>query len=362
MEVQEAILKDLWRNEKELRLRAEARLRAYAALLEELALRLDGQKFEELRRLDPAAVAAWGPEEWRRYFDGVRIVKSSEAEALYRELALLRSQVQELRRKLQDAAEIVAQVPQPQQEKAERGEMPAFVSPFPERPPAGWKLGPQQWRRARIIFEELAQGRCLRVEILDKVGELEGISGKAGSLKRLVVRLVEEGYLAQEVLSLERPKTSVAVLRWGSEGRKLCERLKVHPLPTEYERLRSLHQSQEGEEAHTALVLLAAYQARKRGYDSVVLPDAGPGEPDLLVRRNGEELYVEVERGLGEPEKRERKWKLNRRLNGGVAVVIAPDESTLTRLLYDEIAPPYLASSMEYLLQGGESLWEKEAR
>jgi hypothetical protein len=86
------------------------------------------------------------------------------------------------------------------------------------------------------------------------------------------------------------------------------------PAENEYFSTRSAHST----DAHTLLVLKAAnilaaegYEIVSRGEINLPLPDGRISSPDILARKNGQEIHVEVERDVnkGDVEARERKWQ-----------------------------------------------------
>ena len=116
----------------------------------------------------------------------------------------------------------------------------------------------------------------------------------------------------------------------------------------------------EDQQGHALLVLLFAWQARKRGWDVAVCPPVnGPAKPDVLIEKGGESIYVEVEGESGTPERRMRKWRNMVDLQGFVALV-APDEGTRRRLAQEAKAASRrgMATDIKYLLDHLEApLW-----
>ncbi|MFN7035628.1 MAG: hypothetical protein ACK4SN_04605 [Bellilinea sp.] len=71
---------------------------------------------------------------------------------------------------------------------------------------------------------------------------------------------------------------------------------------------------------------------KARGWDAAILPEtAGNAQPDILVERDGERWYVEVERGDGS----RRKWKNLAELNGGKVALCAANEEGREKLVRD---------------------------
>ena len=100
------------------------------------------------------------------------------------------------------------------------------------------------------------------------------------------------------------------------EGKAYCSR--YYPVvETDYDRLLRMHQL-NSEFKHGAAILSFAYFARILGYSVLVVPDpiSLPGEnvyiPDLFIKKDKEELYVELEMA-DEPSKIEPKTEDRKR-------------------------------------------------
>lgn len=230
----------MWENEKALRLKAENQLRAFRRLLLELAMRLDGELLEEKRRANPMELETWGAEEWRDYFAGLKIINLREAQKLMTE-------VEELRCKVASLSTVQATSDNSDNKVKEK------------KPPAKWMppkflpdLARMQRERAWLIFQALAEGKCLRVEILERIG-----NPKAGNLRELVSKLERLGFIKQEKFYFDEIRLGLAILVLTPQGRKLLEEFGVEVKESEYEKLAMEHQHQPGEEMHTMLVLSA---------------------------------------------------------------------------------------------------------
>ncbi len=107
-------------------------------------------------------------------------------------------------------------------------------------------------------------------------------------------------------------KFKYSLVRLNRHGRGLCRRLATQdsrwkPRETQWERMRRVHEGKKHEPNHTLACLVFAYQVRLRGYGAGVMPNYQVGRfvPDVLIQKNGKELYVEVELGTG----KQAKWK-----------------------------------------------------
>lgn len=88
----------------------------------------------------------------------------------------------------------------------------------------------------------------------------------------------------------------------------------------------------EAQEVHTLMLLSFALHARMRGWNALLLPEVeGKADPDVLVERDGERWYVEVERGDGS----RRKWRNLAQLNGNRVALCAADPAGRDRLVRD---------------------------
>lgn len=155
----------------------------------------------------------------------------------------------------------------------------------------------------------------------------EGLStaaeiGWALKLNRKAVHLVLDS-----MLDLLDPLITSQILHSGSQGRirvialtdygkSLARALGVEPVESDWEKIIRLHQG-EVQRRHAALVLLAAYQARLRGWKAEVMPfdpqETPWFQPDLkLTDPEGWFYYCEVEtRSRVKPHKWARMREVN---------------------------------------------------
>lgn len=176
-------------------------------------------------------------------------------------------------------------------------------------PPAKYadRLGKgEQWRRQALFLYVLGtKGWSLQFEILLVLGEVEGFGPDSGTAGRLVRKgLARSGFITREHLYLgmgpDGRRRCLAVVRLTEDGRALCRALGWEPVESDWERLIRLHQGKR-QRRHAAAVLAFAFHARRRGWQAYVVPEVKSRvfRPDVLVERDGERYYVEVERRLG---------------------------------------------------------------
>lgn len=377
----ERALEDILNAERELRQNAERIAREYRELTLELAQRLAGEQLEARRRENPGVPQVWTAAEWRAFWSGVSPVTSggwtkpggNGHEALERQIVRLEGELTVLRERLERAQAEAAQERRARQElqkrldeaqqakaKPKKGEakrpaeriltadeLPALwrrlveemsgmvVSPAPERFKA--QLKPKEsgirYRRKVLVLYTLARGGISsRMEIDRVVSVVEGLSERTNSVRRPLDELVRSGLLLCETIRMTSPfETGLAVYRLSEDGKALCALWGWQTAENEWERLIRLHRGAE-QEAHTVAILAFALHARLRGWDAAILPEtAGNAEPDILVERDGERWYVEVERGDGS----RRKWKNLAELNGGKVALCAANEEGREKLVRD---------------------------
>ncbi len=377
----------MWREllEQERRLRREAETRAEALhrVLYEVAKRVAPQEIDELRRQNPEWEKSVGPEAWQAFFEHVLEVKprlrgwvrqdDGEAERLRREVERLNAEVKrwkaeaaQWREEAERLREELERSRAGQAEPKASDQRPSIIAhrPAVELPPAPptrfrKQIPQQKWPRVAVVVEALARGTALQREVAEILVERdERISDPgSGSLKRLFAWLEKRGICERK---LEQHGQQRWMLVWLTEkGRDLARAMGLEPRESEWARLMRLHGG-ERQQGHALLTLLFAWQARKRGWQVEVCPAVdGPAEPDVLVERGGERIYVEVEAESGTSERRMKKWRNMVDLQGFVALV-APDQGTLKRLVQEARAASErgLATDIQTLLsEDSQDIW-----
>lgn len=380
----ERALEDILNAERELRQNAERTAREYRALVMALAQRWAGEALEARRRDNPGVPSVWTPADWSAFWDGVSLAPTAgwtaaaggnghaalerRIEQLEGELTALRGRLEraqiELARERQAAAELRERLEgaqKPKEKKAKKGEarrqaeriltpdelpephrsmveqLTSLVIPLaPERFKAQLKPGDSaiRYRRKVLVLYVVATGGVsTRMEIDRVISVAEQLSERTNSVRRPVDELVRSGLLETETIRMERPfETGLAVLRLSEDGKALCRTWGWQVVEGEWERIVRLHQG-ETQEAHTVMLLAFALHARLRGWNARILPpvDGTNAVPDVVVERDGERWYVEVERGDGS----RRKWKNLAGLNAGKVALCAADEEGRARLVRD---------------------------
>lgn len=378
----ERALEDILNSERELRRSAERLAREYRTLVQVLAQRWAGEQLEIRRRENPNIPDVWTPVEWRAFWDTVVLNKNDgwgkksdnghdwperRIARLEQELALVRERLEQAQAELaqermrrEELQKRLATAEKPKEEAKAKGEakrpaariptpaelpdvhrrlveqMSSMIIPAaPERFKAHLKPkeAPLRYRRKVLVLYAVAVGGISsRMEIDRVVSVVEQLSERTNSVRRPVDDLVKSGLLITETIRMYSPfETGLAVYRLSEDGKALCRLWGWNVVENEWERILRLHQG-AAQEAHTVMLLAFALHARLRGWDAVVLPEvAGAAKPDVLVEKDGERWYVEVERGDGSS----RKWKNLAELNGGKVALCAANEEGRAQLVRD---------------------------
>jgi len=379
--VREKALQDLLDAERVLRQQAEKQNRALRDVLYSLAQRLAGDQVERIRRGDPAAFRTWTPEQWRRFFAGLPLnldnrsgwYRGNGSKGLSEALEQARRENERLQRQLQD---LEARLRQMEEEiEAARAEPEKGSEALSDEPPQKYEEWLQalhkirrqppriparvrqafarspiaRTRQVMALYLVAVHGLALRLEVDYLVAMAEGVKARSGAVRRRVEEMVERGLLLLDKLPLEQRR--FVVLRLSDEGRRVAEQMfGKPPVENEWERLLRLHEGARFPQ-HTAAVLVTATQARMRGYQAKVLPQAeSPSPPDLFIEKARERLFVEVELGRKE---RPAKWEHNAALNGGTVALVAGTEQRRSILVADikRLGLPGKATDLEYLLK-----------
>jgi len=273
----------------------------------------------------------------------------AERDALQARIETLEAEMNDLRRQL-----LAAQAARPEALLPGNVQLPALPE---DPPPAFASLFPGNlWERGRQLLALLAlTGWSYQRAPLDELARLLGVSEGAGSLKRLLNRLADAGLVIKATVPASPSR--IALARLSDEGRKLVETLGLPLVESEWDRLLRLHGG-ERQQGHAALVCLFAWHARRRGHATQVCPHVdGHAEPDILLTKDDEQIYVEVEAESGSVERRMRKWRNQAALQGYVALA-APTPELRQRLAREAHAASKngLATDMTSLRMS-EELW-----
>lgn len=166
------------------------------------------------------------------------------------------------------------------------------------------------WRKIEKAVAILAEGVSLRAEVEYRMG-LYG-----GPAKRVFGTMLREQFITQQIYPvIGWHKYAVVTLTdIGREAARIF--LSLQARPSEWQLLAEKHSAEEYQR-HALSVLVFAYHARRRGWKVQICPETASSLylPDVLVEKDGERVYVEVE-VLRHPRKRKdgadntwvRKW------------------------------------------------------
>jgi len=386
---------ELLEQERELRRKAEARADALHRVLYEVAKKVAPLEIDELRRKNPEWEKSVGPEAWQAFFEHVLYVKprlrgwtvreDDEAERLQREVERLHQEAKRLEEeltrvraeaarwreeaeRLQEELERVYRRASSDVRRSASTRRPSSIAHRPTvellpAPPTRFRkqIPQQKWSRVAVVVEALARGVALQREVAETlVARDERLNDpSSGSLKRLFAWMEKRDFVKRHVPGGLGLRWTVI---WLSEkGSDLARTMGLEPQESEWARLMRLHGGKQ-QQGHALLVLLFAWQARKRGWKVEVCPDVdGLAEPDVLIEKGDERIFVEVEAESGTGERRMKKWQNIVDLQGFVALA-APDEGTLKRLVQEARAASEhgMATDIQALLDAGtDELWTK---
>ena len=357
--------------------------RQYHDLLYWLATRILPGKVDQRLSENPFAFANMTPDGWREFFqdiaDNTHFLHGSahslhlelqrENERLRQQLAAAEIQIAQLKAERdwlqqQNApAELPQEAPGGAKDTTSDTLPPASIDEdhqpetsseeppfrFPEAYPRQYQAlfthqQETKWRREVAAIAILAglgysAETSLRWEIVQYVQQTPAAQGKqvltnpdSGSIKRLIASLEENKLI--ERIPVNVGQSRIIILRLTELGRNVARAMGVPIVESEWERLMRLHGG-ERQQKHAAMVCLFTAYARRRGWRTEVCPEVEPpADPDVLIEKDDERIYVEVEAGSGTVERRMRKWRNQRNLQGFVAIC-APNEKTRRELVQE---------------------------
>jgi hypothetical protein len=390
---QHRAINDLLIAERQLREQSEKHVQELHQLILETAIRLDGERFESIRRSDPSVPRAWNVSQWRSFLReiptakgwGASIVPSDTAthreQELLQQVEALRSQLDESFQQLDEErkrsqavsntlAEInvinkklstsVVTVPGADVEEKAKLEIPAGTIPMqayiledvrsimkslPKRPPApfdkvldgGNRVGgdlirvyQRYWMAVYLVGKWML---CASMEIEDVIAKMDDVSSKSGSLKRIMDDLIKAGIFINQKLETESPKTALVVNQLSGAGLQLYQELfKETALENENLVVQQVHNNAVDK---CLAILLFTMHARKCGWMTRIMPamqvDAQM-KPDVWIANGNQSHYVKVE--LGRPES-SSIWRDVSNLNNGVVAICTSTSDARQRLVGD---------------------------
>ena len=186
-----------------------------------------------------------------------------------------------------------------------------------------WRWNSQFWPRVIMALKTLAEtGVSTALDLLLLLSKKTSVSPRANSLRNVVYGALADEQVPHRMVenkTIMLPFNAVVKLRvlyLTDYGKDLCRALGVEPVESDWEKIVRLHNG-EAQSQHAALVLMAAYQARLRGWKAEVMPfdpqETPWFQPDLKVTDpEGWFYYCEVEtRSRDNPD----KWARMRQAN-----------------------------------------------
>lgn len=405
-------LSDLLAAERNLRSTSENTVRELRQILMEISIRLDGERMEHIRREDPQSPGNWSVSQWREFLKNIPVAGSWGAtskpspvltdDSRYREMVkdiqTLSKELEKTRKQLESAeservrlsgvlsaatagnnttteygggSEIISvSVPE--------GAIPPMsliiedarkqLASYPKKTPpelskaidAGGRTGgdlQKIYQRFWLILYLVGSQRlCTAMEIDEALAQPFSVSSGAGSLKRVLDDMVEARVIESETLSVETPKTALKMVRLSVLGQNLYKELfGKQSVEGDWMRLIRL-QDGDKQKSYTLSVGLFALHARKRGYYTRVLPEAGSGlGADIWIGRGDESLFVSVD--LEGKDRSTSRWEKLAALNNGRVVLCAGTVRARELLVSDcKLAniKPGIATDLETLISSGK--------
>jgi len=373
-------LSDLLKAEKSRRQAVEADRTRLVQLLTRLAQHHDGQRLEEYRRQDPGTPEHWSAEEWTEFFSRPPAVQTQahswdtnsnghqkdDLKRMQAEVRRLKTHTEHLQMKTDgrpepgDGEQVSAGEREIDDRVLEIGKAPVARPPAcpefiegssvpltdfsPPNVPYKYKglltnhgLKDLRWRRGSMLLYLISTfGMNAHLEMDVFIAKREGLSYRSNSTKKPLENLAAAGLVIAETLRMEVGdfRTALKLARLTDEGRQLCDALGWQVVESDWDRLIRLHQGQK-QTRHTLAVLYFALLARVRGWTTKVVPEVEIGAvPDILVAKDDQRYFVEVELGTRGNEKQTAKWKNLADAHDRVAIC-APNVKVRERLIKD---------------------------
>ncbi|HUI87271.1 MAG TPA: hypothetical protein VLX61_00975 [Anaerolineales bacterium] len=370
-------LDDLLQAERLMREKNESVIHGLQQTLTDLAIRLDGERFESLRRDDPRVPASWTVPDWNAFFAKVSLPSRGwnapdvlAQRELQQQVEGLKARVRTLEAQLEEARarKIGSSIPDPHASRASSplvvrdpaeknkvllpdaqpgpddgttpsaddlvGEVKSILNDLPKTAPAPFDKILNGGNRTGVDLDQIflrywitlyligRRGLSSSMEMSMILAKATGANPRTGSVRRAMEHLADINMLFARTIGSGAPRTSLKLNRLSPAGEKLYEAVfHVKPVENEWARINRLHQGEQYP-VHAMCLIAFAIHARRRGYRTRVLPESKrtPTPPDLWISREAESLYVEVE--LSEKEN-PAKWRNQAMLNGGKVALCA---------------------------------------
>ena len=194
----------------------------------------------------------------------------------------------------------------------------------------------QQWKSVNCSYER-DTGLVLTIgksgffhskELEHALVEASGLSRRTA--RRAILDCTEVGLLERQTAASTNGRPAF-IITLTEKGRWLYRELTGTPaVESEYETLIQAHKS----DRHLALILQVAEQFHRLGYEvdrqplQIRIDEKHTFLPDLIVRKDGETFYLEVELGPGDKRTLPQKWE-NALAAGGRICVVTPNLNVL---------------------------------
>ncbi len=375
---------DMFLAERDLRQRSDSAYQDLIQILLDMAIRVDGERFEAMRRDNPSVPASWTPVDWKRFFSEVSFPGKGWGSASQPDLRAQRELLQQIEglkaaiKRLD--GELVAERNRPQAEATPKPALPSKVSPamaaphassrkapkpaddnlpvidiatlpeeatppvhvliddatqmkssLPKTPPAsfadvltgGGRVGGDLSRAFERYFITLYLIGRWRLSSSMEIDDILGNTVDLSSGTGSLKRMVADlskVFIHTEVISIENPQTALKLYRLTDEGARLYQAL-FSRRPVENEWSR-LMRLHEGAHFpnHTLAVIEFAIHARKRGYTTRVFPEIKNSKVTADAHISRGDESLYVEIETDEKE-RTPKWRSQAALNNGQAAI-----------------------------------------
>jgi len=161
--------------------------------------------------------------------------------------------------------------------------------------------------------------------------------------------LLREELIHSKTTKYLRGVYSITIIRLSEKGRKLCQSFGWEVCENEWQRLIT-HHSGDDQPRHTASMIVFSLSARMRGWQVTTLPETNTPYfyPDLLLEKDDQKMYVEVELG----SRKKEKWNLYKKMQGYAAICgkTFVSSGTLIREC-EEVQLGGIATDLEYLAE-----------
>lgn len=218
-------------------------------------------------------------------------------------------------------------------------------------------LTPEE-NRLDVLMKLMAAGISTRAELAWWTCQMLGLKHPSGTVARTIRLAQRKEYVESASVGMFAHGT-VQLMRLTVAGFRYCINRGMIVNECEWVTMIRKHQG-DIQPRHTAMVLMFAYQARKRGYQVKVMPRTYVQGwiPDAAVVKGYERYYIEVETRARLERVEAGKWEKAlsgaQELGAGLGIVAL---MPYARRKLMEWAPGAWVTDLSSLCQGQEKLW-----